>query len=290
MSLYISNHQVGKDMQEERSYVPILLGSSAAKLKHRIYQPDYEFSKVVWDSFELVNTGKTPMSYLLVPSGCTSLIFTLGNVMSYGSICGAATEAVQLAIPAQTIAYCVRLRPNGFGCFSDVAASELCSRTVPIENYLRHTAELLTNLRRGESFHERNVFMQRYLGYINAGQYHPMAVVSRCAELIQQGQGLIRVSQLAETVGCSERYLNRAFQGHVGVSPKMYSELVQMQFFLKSIITTKPKSLLNTAVTFGYFDQTHMNRSYRKFLDCTASDMRYLGQLDVSQNDIPNAL
>lgn len=37
-----------------------------------------------------------------------------------------------------------------------------------------------------------------------------------------------------------------------------------------------------TAERCGYFDQTHMNRSFRKFLDCTAGDMR------ATRNDFIN--
>ena len=80
---------------------------------------------------------------------------------------------------------------------------------------------------------------------------------------------------MAQAAGCSERYLNRIFQERVGVSTKLFCELTQLQFSLHTIVTTKPKSLLSTAIACGYFDQTHMNRSYRKFLDCTASDIRY---------------
>ena len=290
MSLYISSHQVDRDLSEEPPYIPILLESPETKLKHRVFRPDYEFSKILLDSYEIQNRNEQELQYPLIPNGCMTLNFLLGGVMSYANICGATTLQSELCIPPQTTAFCVRLRPDGFGSFSSSAVGDLTNRTLPMEYYLRHSAELLTELRRGESFHERNVILHRYLAGTGVGQYTPMALVSRCVDLIQRSQGIAKVLELSETIGCSERYLNRIFQNHMGISPKLYCELIQLQFSLKNIMATKPKSLLNTAVAFGYFDQTHMNRSYRKFLDCTASDMRYIGHQDISQKEIASAL
>jgi transcriptional regulator GlxA family with amidase domain len=168
--------------------------------------------------------------------------------------------------------------------------SLLTDRAAPLMRYLHGTGQLLTCLRRSESFHERCVLITRMLSAREAGQYRPMALLRRCIDLIHDSRGLARVSELASTVGCSDRYLNRVFQERVGISPKLYSEMIKLQFSLYSILTTRPKSLLDTAVNYGYFDQTHMNRSYRKFLDCTASDIRYADSRTISADDIPAAL
>lgn len=285
MSLYISDRQLGRDMREEKPYIPVLLDNPTARLCHRIFQPDHEFSKLLMDSFEIQNRTTGDICYAQIPDGCVMFSFILGGVLSYADLRGVSTAMGELIVPPQSTAFCVRLRPGSAGCFVPMPVSDLTNRSISIEACLRRTAELIAGLRRGESFHERNVLLQRYLSSMNAGQYTPMALVVRCVKLIQLNQGVIKVQELAKTAGCSERYLNRVFQSHVGVSPKLYCELTQLQYSLKTIITTRPKSLLNTAVTFGYFDQAHMNRSYRKFLDCTASDMRYVGGEDVSLND-----
>lgn len=104
--------------------------------------------------------------------------------------------------------------------------------------------------------------------------------------MIHQKRGIVRVSEIASAVGCSDRYLSRVFQVRVGVSPKLYCEIIQMQFSLQEILTTRPKSLAKTAITYGYFDQPHMNRAYQKFLGRTASDMRFFDDVSCSINSI----
>ena len=128
------------------------------------------------------------------------------------------------------------------------------------------------------------MLLQRYLTAREVGAYNPMALVSRCVEEIEKSQGNLRIQELAKTVGCSERYLNSVFQSHAGLSPKLFCELVQLQFCTKYIAAEQPKSLLDAAVDYGYFDQAHMNRAFRKFLNCTARDVRQYGRKRMPEN------
>ena len=63
----------------------------------------------------------------------------------------------------------------------------------------------------------------------------------------------------------------------------MYCQIYQLNASLQSILETRPKSLLDTSITYGYVDQTHMNRVYRKFLFCTAYELKNYGLKDMSR-------
>lgn len=289
MSLYISSKQLDRD-DVERPPVPLLLLSPDLSMQHRTFPEEFEFGKLLQDMFELNNAGGGEEPYFLLPSGCMTMIFHLSPRAASCILCGALTTMRRMRIPAGSLAFCVRLRPESSDWLVGHSVSLLTDRAAPLTRYLHGTDQLLTSLRRSESFHERCVLVTRMLSAREAGQYRPMALLCRCMDLIYVSRGLARVSEIAATVGCSDRYLNRVFQERVGISPKLYSEIIKMQFSLYSILTTRPKSLLDTAVNYGYFDQTHMNRSYRKFLDCTASDIRYADSKTISADDIPAAL
>lgn len=289
MSLYISNRQVHRDHVEPEP-VPLLLPSPYLVMQHRIFSEEFELKNILHDIFELVNTSCEEESYFLLPNGCMTLIFQMHPRASSCIFCGPLTTMRRLRVSPGTTVFCARLRPSSGDWLTGNCASFLTDHAAPLGRYLSGADQLLTNLRRGESFHERGILLCRHLTAQGAGSYQPLALLERCIGLIHKSRGLIRVSELATTVGCSERYLNRIFQERVGISTKLYSEIIQLHFSLYSILTTHPKSLLNTAVTYGYFDQTHMNRSYRKFLDCTAKDMRYADCRSIHADDIPAAL
>ncbi len=278
MSLFISDRQYTRDTHEERTYAPVLYEHVAARLQHRVFRAEHELGHVLLDSFEIQNHAGEMLAYPLLPDGCCMLIFLLGRTEAQGLFRGVAAATESLQIPPHSAAFCVRLRPGGASSFVPTPVSDLSGRTTQLDHFFRGVSDLLTQLRHGESFHERNVLVQRYLTAQAVGQFMPMALVSRCVEVIEEQQGNLRIQELAKTVGCSERYLNRVFQSHAGLSPKLFCELVQLQYCVKHIITTQPKSLLDAAVNFGYFDQAHMNRAFRKFLNCTASDVRSYGR------------
>lgn len=289
MSLYISSKQLDRD-DVERPPVPLLLLSPDLSMQHRTFPEEFEFGKLLQDMFELNNDSNKEEPYFLLPSGCMTMIFHLSSQAADCILCGALTTMRRLRIPAGSHAFCVRFHPESGDWLVGHSVSLLTDRAAPLTQYLRGTDQLLTSLRRSESFHERCVLVSRMLSAREAGQYRPMALLCRCMDLVYDSRGLARVSEMADTVGCSDRYLNRVFQERVGISPKLYSEIIKMQFSLYSILTTRPKSLLDTAVNYGYFDQTHMNRSYRKLLNCTASEIRCADSKTISADDIPAAL
>ena len=285
MSLYISSKQLLRD-QEETAPVPLLLSSPYLKMQHRLFPSDFEYGNLLQDLYELVNPGGEEEPYFLLPGGCMTMVFQMNARASSCILCGPLTMVRRLRIPPGSTVFCVRLKAGSGDWLADTGASLLTDRAVPLSQYLHGADQLLTNLRRGESFHERGILLCRALAAQDAGTYRPMALLQRCVNLVYESRGLLRVSELASTVGCSERYLNRIFQERIGISTKVFSEITQLQHSLYSILTTQPKSLLNTAVAYGYFDQTHMNRSYRKFMDCTASDVRYADSRGIHADDI----
>ncbi|MCI8400348.1 MAG: AraC family transcriptional regulator [Oscillibacter sp.] len=289
MSLYISGKQLPRD-REKAAPVPLLLSSPYLKMQHRIFTPEFEYGTLLEDVYELANPGGEEEPYYILPSGCMTMIFQLDVRASSCILCGPLSTIRRLRIPPGSTVFCVRLKAGSGDWLAGTGASLLTDRAVPLSQYLSGADKLLTSLRRGESFHERSVLLCRALAARDAGSYRPMALLQRCVKLVHESCGLLRVSELAATVGCSERYLNRIFQERIGISTKMFSEITQLQHSLYSIVTTQPKSLLNTAVAYGYFDQTHMNRSYRKFLDCTASDIRYADSRCFRADDISAAL
>lgn len=286
MSQYISDRQLSRESKGNMPYAPALLEVSGVRLQRRTIPADHELKRLLLDTYELFNAGDDDVFYPVLPSGCVTLVFLLHASACSASICGATTTLKKLRIPPKATVFCCRLCPGAADWILPVPVCELTEHTIPLESRLEYVGPFLSSLKNGESFHERNVLLGRLLNSVNASQYAPMALVVRCAEIIHASQGMSKVAEIAEKVGCSKRYLNRVFQEHVGVSTKLYCEIVQLQFSLKSILYTKPKSLLNIAVTFGYFDQTHMNRAYRKFLGCTASDMRYVDRKAMNLNDV----
>ena len=228
MSLYISSKQLLRD-QEETAPVPLLLSSPYLKMQHRLFPSEFEYGNLLQDLYELVNPGGEEEPYFLLPGGCMTMVFQMNARASSCILCGPLTMVRRLRIPPGSTVFCVRLKAGSGDWLADTGASLLTDRAVPLSQYLHGADQLLTNLRRGESFHERGILLCRALAAQDAGTYRPMALLQRCVNLVYESRGLLRVSELASTVGCSERYLNRIFQERIGISTKVFSEITQLR-------------------------------------------------------------
>ena len=78
-------------------------------------------------------------------------------------------------------------------------------------------------------------------------------------------QGSIAISNLSHTLNTSERSLERIFRERVGLSPKKFARIVRFQNILRTIENVPDSKMLDAALTFGYFDQSHMIRDFREF-------------------------
>ena len=277
MSLYISSRPAGRGRFSPPPpvRVPVLLRFQDIAMQHRIYPAEFDLSHLMIDSYEITNNGKD-LDYPIVPGNCYSMYFKFNRTLVSAGISGITTSMRKLRLPPGTTLFGVRFKPGTMTWFTDDPAQKMLDRLISMENVLPHSSELMQMIRESESFHERNLFIHQYLKkYIPAAYAHPPQRLKESLDAVDKQKGMCRVSELADFSGCSERYLGNLFQKYVGCSPKLYCEIMQMQYSLDDILQNQPKSLAQVAVAYGYFDQPHMNRVYHKLLGRTASDMRF---------------
>lgn len=254
---------------ERTAALPALLVPPVLQLQRRIFPEASELGEVLAETFELHNPTAETVTCTLLPSGCTHL---LSDLQRGAMLCGALSRARSLAVDPGHTVYGIRFRCGCGSWFPDqLPASD--SVTVP-QDHPAAFASLFRTLRACSDFPQRNAALLRLAATQGGRSYQRHPVLRQCLALIAHHHGQIRVSALAQTAGCSERYLHRLFCAQVGLSAKTCCQLVQLHTSLHVLLTTQPKSLLHVAVACGYFDQAHMNRQYHRFLSASANDIR----------------
>lgn len=77
------------------------------------------------------------------------------------------------------------------------------------------------------------------------------------------------VDALRHHTGIGTRQLERLFQQHVGVGPKLFARMVRFRSVLKAIRGGAPPNWADVAADSGYADQAHLIRDFRQFAGCT---------------------
>jgi transcriptional regulator GlxA family with amidase domain len=88
--------------------------------------------------------------------------------------------------------------------------------------------------------------------------------VDRCLQLIETSCGQVNVAQLADHLGVSGRQLTRRFQHTIGLSPKEFARVSRFLHVVRCLSGREPRTLSETAVACGYFDQAHFNHEFRE--------------------------
>jgi AraC-like DNA-binding protein len=88
--------------------------------------------------------------------------------------------------------------------------------------------------------------------------------VDRGLQLIEASGGQVNVAQLAGQLGVSCRQLTRRFQQTVGLSPKEFARVNRFLHAVRCLGGHEPRTLTETAIACGYFDQAHFNHEFRE--------------------------
>ncbi len=96
----------------------------------------------------------------------------------------------------------------------------------------------------------------------------------RAVKLIDSGelQGQ-RLSELAERLGISDRYLRQLFQTHLGMSPKQYAQYHQLMF-AKQLLHNSHMSVTDIGFACGFNSTRRFNDAFQKILKLTPTQVR----------------
>ena len=83
---------------------------------------------------------------------------------------------------------------------------------------------------------------------------------------MERNDGACRIDELAKKVGVSERQLRREFQRSVGLSPKTFCNILQVNTAFFALLNKSPQALSALALECGFSDQAHLTHAFQKFL------------------------
>lgn len=106
---------------------------------------------------------------------------------------------------------------------------------------------------------------RRLLGCLQRHTSLSQGVLQTSIAYLYAAGGNLTVRALAETLCYSERNLRRLFQHELGVSPKELAQVIRFQALLQCLYHGAPDRLTQLAHTFGYFDQPHFIKDFKRY-------------------------
>ncbi len=122
---------------------------------------------------------------------------------------------------------------------------------------------------------------QRFVAALSGQAAAPFSVpgwIKEAATLIEQAGGQIKITDLAGSLAVSQRQLERGFKNVVGLSPKFFARVQQLNLAFTAMQQDDTATLAALAVEAGFYDQAHFNNAMRAFLG--TSPLAYLRSPD----------
>jgi AraC-like DNA-binding protein len=215
-------------------------------------------SGIVHAYLQIKATKATP--YPLIPDG-TQAVFISPN----GSLLsGSRLQACDLPILDAGEYFGIWFFPGALRYFIDLNVSDLKGQFIDSFSVpWRGFRNLHSSVYQYSAFEDRVIVCEQWL--LNNFKGLSVSPFDHALSLLYQSFGGIRVCRLSKLVGLSDRHVNRLFHLNTGVSTKEFAQTIRIQHACKQLYIARASSS-NTYNDLGYFDQSHLIKSWNKFL------------------------
>ena len=83
---------------------------------------------------------------------------------------------------------------------------------------------------------------------------------------IEAVHGQIKISTILEKINISQRQLDRKFKEIVGISPKYFARVLQLNRAIQALLENDTEYMLYAAEQGGFYDQAHFGRTMQEFM------------------------
>lgn len=244
--------------------------------EHKIHPTLAPFVKCIWSQESdraIFDAGRER----ILPDSCVELVihfrdpfltrFADGTraLQPQGFVVGQMKRFLEIEPAGRMGLIAVRFHARGAYRFFQRPLSEVAAGIVDLRDIWKdRTRELTERVARAGSMTGRvRLIEEELLGLLcKNGRYD--RTVDRCLQLIETSCGQLKVAQLANHLGVSDRQLTRRFQHTVGLSPKEFARISRFLHVVRCLSGRESRTLTETAMTCGYFDQAHFNHEFRE--------------------------
>jgi len=191
---------------------------------------------------------------------------TLEQVQPQSFIYGQITHYNNITLNGRLSMLVVVLQPYGINALLGLAAAELNNAIVKLTDVFGQDASDLEDQLQGVASTSQVVsFVERFL-LKRMMCINPVdQILKDAVNIIYQNYGMVSIENLIKILPVTERQLERKFHHYIGASPKKFTDIVRFQFFLKSLRNSNPdNSLTETIYEYGFYDQAHLNKYFKK--------------------------
>lgn len=273
MSYVISKKQFLAPTEEKAQYEPFHVEREGVEIDRLDVSFGHPLYTTVADIFYVKSVSEEKTYMPVIPDGCMTLVFHGRGEAMQAYVCGVIDEIKKIELNQDEYYIFIKFLPGvGYSLVKE-DANKIMNLSVPLKGNFAGSEQILSILNRETHLVERVGLISKVIR-VRLHSEPNKYLIKYCTDRIFQTQGNIRVEALAGETGFTSRHIGKMFEKCVGVSPKLYSQIIRLQGSMAKIRDGKDTLLVDIAVDSGFFDHAHMNRMYKKLIHCSSGEFR----------------
>jgi len=224
---------------------------------------------VLYYQFQLQKDLNKPI--LIEPDGCIDILFSCNDTKPQATLYGSFLEKKPYPLQTGQEYFGIRFIPNHDARNLYFSMKEITSKDICLIDFLNLDPNIIELITNEKNFLWRVNLYKELIASKFVSDSPTQRVVRYAINKIYASKGSININNLAKEIGYSTRYLEKQFDQHVGISPKLFSRITRYQYSLYML--TNNHSLWDVIKQNGYYDQAHLIKELKKFGNITPKQL-----------------
>jgi len=204
----------------------------------------------------------------LVPDGCFDLLFHLDENNPQVYLWTTPYEKKeQKFLHVNGRYFGIRFWPEQTSIIFKESMHDLIERVIPLKYLLDLDERIYDRLLAAPDFMSRVRIFDSFLSSLKCEPPQELTIVKYVSTNLYKGQSSLK--SIAQSAGYSEQYIRRIFDRFIGMSPKRFAQIVQLQKILSRIDLQYEVDIKNLLIETDYYDQAHFIKCFKKFMHTT---------------------
>lgn len=243
-------------------------------------------------------TNVTPPLFL-VHDGYAELLFTLKGRLHVSTATGSQylptlgwlgqlSSAFQMNMEQGTTAFFIKLQPAASFLLSGMPQHLALNTVIDLKDIyepqtlseLHHKLVTAQTLEAAIPAIETWLLQRLSIGNLSS------PVLPTMIQRIFARSGNVSIDELKQGIQLSNRYLEKLFRQHIGLSPKQYTQLIRVKKASNLIAAGATNNFEQLACQLGFYDHAHFSRTFRRVAGRSPSQfMAYAQQFPILEKD-----
>ena len=246
-------------------------------MRTQIIIPQLYISKYVSNILVIENYNQRNNFILpLYANGSPTLVFNTSKATSKNknvnhlTLYGQTIKPSELSITDDFTLIAYFLYPNALTSLFGIGANELTDKSLELAFFKQaKTYSLQEQLLNTPTLHFRLNLLNNFIEKLAENSSAINEKTAFAVQVIKHSNGHFSLQKIQKELDITERTLQRLFETHIGISPKMYAKICQFHTASEQMNRNQFLKQSDIAYENGYADQSHFIRVFKNFTGIT---------------------